>query len=136
MIKFNKLKPDAQIPTRTSAGSAGYDLHIYEDVTFHPGEYKLLSTHISVDMPDNIHMQLHARSSLYPKRGFEIPNAPGIIDSDYTDAILIPLVNRNNIPMTLKKGDRVAQGIFVPYVLTAEDNATGDRLGGFGSSGR
>lgn len=136
MIKFNKLKPDAQLPTRSSAGSAGYDLHIYEDVTFYPGEYKLLSTEISVDMPDDIHMQLHARSSLYSKRGFEIPNAPGIIDSDYAEAIFIPLVNRNNIPMTLKKGDRVAQGIFVPYVLAAEDNATGERLGGIGSSGR
>ena len=136
MIRFNKLKPDALIPTRSSAGSAGYDFYVYEDVTFYPGEYKLLSTHISVDMPGDIHMQLHARSSLYSKRGFEIPNAPGIIDSDYTDAILIPLVNRNNIPMTLKKGDRVAQGIFVPYGLTTEDNATGDRLGGLGSSGR
>ena len=136
MIKFNKLKPDALIPTRSSAGSAGYDFYVYEDVTFYPGEYKLLSTEISVDMPDGIHMQLHARSSLYPKRGFELPNAPGIIDSDYTDAIFIPLVNRNNIPVTLKKGERVAQGIFVPYVLTAEDNATGDRLGGLGSSGR
>ena len=136
MIRFNKLKPDALIPTRSSAGSAGYDFYVYEDVTFYPGEYKLLSTHISVDMPGDIHMQLHARSSLYAKRGFEIPNAPGIIDSDYTDAILIPLVNRNNIPMTLKKGDRVAQGIFVPYGLTTEDNATGDRLGGLGSSGR
>ena len=136
MIKFNKLKPDAQTPARSSAGSAGYDLHIYEDVTFYPGEYKLLSTHISVDMPDNIHMQLHARSSLYPKRGFEIPNSPGIIDSDYTEEIFIPLVSRNPIPVALKKGERVAQGIFVTYVLTAEDNATGDRLGGIGSSGR
>ena len=136
MIKFNKLKPDAQISTRSSAGSAGYDLHIYEDVTFYPGEYKLLSTHISVDMPDGIHMQLHARSSLYPKRGFEIPNAPGIIDSDYTEEIFIPLVNRNPIPVTLKKGERVAQGIFVPYGSTDDDNATGDRLGGIGSSGR
>ena len=136
MIRFNKLKSDAQLPQRSSKGSAGYDFHIYEDVTFYPGEYKLLSTHISVDMPDDIHMQLHARSSLYPKRGFEIPNSSGIIDSDYTEAIFIPLVNRNNIPTTLKKGDRVAQGIFVPYGLTAEDNATGERLGGIGSSGR
>lgn len=136
MIKFNKLKPDAQLPTRSSAGSAGYDFYVYEDVTFYPGEYKLLSTEISVDMPGDIHMQLHARSSLYPKRGFELPNAPGIIDSDYSDAIFIPLVSRNNIPVTLKKGDRVAQGVFVPYGLTTEDNATGDRSGGLGSSGR
>ena len=135
MIKFNKLKPDAQTPNRSSAGSAGYDLHIYEDVIFYPGEYKLLSTQISVDMPGDIHMQLHARSSLYPKRGFEIPNSPGIIDSDYTEEIFIPLVSRNPIPVTLKKGERVAQGIFVPYGLTTEDNATGDRLGGIGSSG-
>lgn len=136
MIKFNALKPDAQLPTRSSTGSAGYDFYIYEDVTFYPGEYKLLSTEISVDMPDDIHMQLHARSSLYSKRGFEIPNAPGIIDSDYQDAIFIPMVSRNNVPVTLKRGDRVAQGIFVPYVLTTEDNATGERLGGLGSSGR
>ena len=136
MIKFNKLKPDAQIPARSSAGSAGYDFYIYEDVTFYPGEYKLLSTHISVDMPGDIHMQLHARSSLYSKRGFEMPNSPGIIDSDYADAIFISLANRNNIPVTLKKGDRVAQGVFLPYVLAAEDKATGDRLGGLGSSGR
>lgn len=136
MIKFHALKPDVQIPIRSSAGSAGYDFHIYEDVMFYPGEYKLLSTQISVDMPDNIHMQLHARSSLYSKRGFEIPNAPGIIDSDYTDAIFVPLVNRNSIPMTLKKGDRVAQGIFMPYLVADDDNATNERLGGLGSSGR
>lgn len=136
MIKFNKLKPDAQIPIRTSAGSAGYDFYIYEDVTFYPGEYKLLSTEISVDMTNDTHMQLHARSSLYSKRGFEIPNSPGIIDSDYTEEIFIPLVSRNNVPVTLKKGERVAQGVFLPYVLTAEDNATGERLGGLGSSGR
>lgn len=136
MIKFKKLKPDAQIPIRTSAGSAGYDFYIYEDVTFYPGQFRLLSTQVSADMPGDVHMQLHARSSLYSKRGFEIPNSPGIIDSDYTEEIFIPLVSRNPIPVTLKKGERVAQGIFVPYVLTAEDNATGDRLGGLGSSGR
>ena len=136
MIKFNKLKPDAQLPQRSSKGSAGYDFHIYEDVTFYPGQTRKLETHIGVEMPENVQMDLHARSSLFPKRGFEMVNSPGIIDSDYHDGIKISLTNRNPIPMTLKKGERVAQGIFSYYLLTADDNATGDRLGGIGSSGR
>lgn len=133
-MEFIKKHPEAQLPTRSSKHSVGYDFYIFEDTEFYPNQFKLVDTYVAVDLPEDMHLQLHARSSLYKKRGFIFPNSPGIIDPDYTDSIKIPLVNLTDLPVTLKKGERVAQGIFIHHQTF--DEVEGERVGGFGSSGK
>lgn len=134
-MKFVKLRTDVRLPERSSTHSAGHDFYVYEDVAFSPGEFKLVDTHVKVEMPEDTHLQLHARSSLYKKRGFIFPNSPGIIDPDYTDSIKIPLLNAGDEAVILRAGERVAQGVFVQH-LTTDDRVESDRKGGFGSSGK
>ncbi len=138
----SNARPGAMLPRRADAGSAGYDFYIPEDATIMPGEIKLLFTDVKAYMPPDIVLLLMIRSSL-AKRGLMLANTPGVVDSSYVDNpsnegnIGLLLYNTGQSPVTLRAGDRVAQGIFIKYYTTVEDATEGYvRYGGFGSSGR
>ena len=68
-------------------------------------------------------------------------NTTGIIDADYYNSdneghIMVKLINRGNKKFSANKGDKIVQGIFLPYGITVDDNSEGIRNGGFGSTGR
>ncbi|MDO4680056.1 MAG: dUTP diphosphatase [Aerococcus sp.] len=102
----------------------------------------LVPTGLKVYMPKNEYLQLTCRSSNPLKRQLMLPNGVGIIDSDYYNnpdnegEIFVQLLNFGLEPVTIKKGERIAQGIFLQY-LTVDDEEAIDtvRSGGFGSSG-
>ncbi|HEY8346334.1 MAG TPA: dUTP diphosphatase [Symbiobacteriaceae bacterium] len=130
------------LPERKTARSAGYDLAAAEDVVVEPGKVALVPTGLKAYMePDDV-LLLTIRSSLAVKRGLMLANSVGVIDADYADNpdneghIQIALVNLGTAPVRVEKGERVAQGIFVKYLTTADDQARGQRTGGFGSTGR
>ena len=81
------------------------------------------------------------RSSMAIKRHLALVNSTGIIDSDYYNNeeneghIMIALLNYGKETVSLEKGERVAQGIFSKYLITNDDDATGIRTGGIGSTG-
>ena len=87
------------------------------------------------------YLAIHVRSSIAIKRGLMLTNSTGIIDSDYYNNedneghIMIAVYNITDAPVTLEKGERVAQGIFSKYLLTNDDDARGIRTGGIGSTG-
>ncbi|MDY5481746.1 MAG: dUTP diphosphatase [Veillonella caviae] len=132
---------DIHLPTRKTTESAGYDLECAEAVTLAPGELKLIPTGIKAFMAYDEYLAIHIRSSMAIKRCLALVNSTGIIDSDYYNNedneghIMIAVLNYGTEPVHLEKGERVAQGIFSKYLITNDDDATGVRTGGIGSTG-
>ncbi len=140
ITKFKHLNPI--IPKRATEGSAGYDLSSIEDVTLNPQEIKLIPTGLKVLMPKNEALFVFPRSSLAIKKGLMMSNSVGVIDADYygnsdnEGHIMVPLINIKNEPVQILKGERIAQGVFIQYQKTTDDETDNvTRLGGFGSSG-
>lgn len=129
------------LPRRSTKGSAGYDFELCEDLVLEPGEVGLGKTGVKAYMNQDEVLKLYPRSSLPRKFGVTIPNNVGIIDSDYygnkdnDGAIFIQLYNFSSETVTIGKGTRVAQGIFLKYLLSEDDTVTSIRNGGFGSTG-
>ena len=129
------------LPTRKTTESAGYDIECAEAVTLEPNQVVLVPTGLKAFMAYDEYLAIHIRSSMAIKRKLALVNSTGIIDSDYYNNeeneghIMIALLNFGNEPVTLEKGERVAQGIFSKYLITNDDAATGVRTGGIGSTG-
>jgi dUTP pyrophosphatase len=145
MRKFEIVKAyqdfEVLVPQRQTKHSAGYDLASIEDVEIQPGEIKMIPTGLKVLLPDNEALLIFPRSSLGIKKGLMMSNSVGVIDSDYYNNetneghIMVPLYNFSNKKVTVSKGERVAQGIFINYLQTIDDDPNHTvRLGGFGSS--
>ncbi len=128
-------------PLYATPGSAGCDLIASEEVTLPPGKWAAVSTGLYLEIPRGYVAQVCPRSGLALKHGVSVLNAPGIIDSDYRGEVKVLLVNHDSLRYTVKKGDRIAQLVFMPVVqaqmkfidqLTETDRGEG----GFGSTGR
>lgn len=131
------------LPRRATAGSAGYDFFLPCDLTLAPGETAKIPTGMRARIADGWVLMLFPRSGLGFKYRLQLNNTVGIIDSDYYYSdneghIFIKITNDSNEgkTLTLREGDGFAQGIFVPFGLTEDDDATAVRNGGFGSTGR
>ena len=141
-VKVKKLKENARLPVYGTAFSAGADLCacLESPVTIAPGETKLLSIGISMEIPEGYAGLVFARSGLATKRHLAPANKVGVIDSDYRGEFFVPLHNHGAVAQTVEDGERIAQMILTPY-LTAKfieaeelsDTVRGE--GGFGSTG-
>lgn len=133
--------PLPALPRRATTGSAGYDFFCPCALTLVPGETAKIPTGIRAKMADGWVLQLFPRSGLGFKYRLQLNNTVGIIDSDYYHSdneghILIKLTNASNEgkTLTLTAGDAFAQGIFLPFGITEDDDVTAVRNGGFGST--
>jgi len=135
---------DVALPGRKTASSAGYDLAVAEDTVLEPGETKLIPTGLKAYMQADEVLMLYIRSSLAARHSLTLTNSVGVIDADYygnpqnEGHIIIALRNDGHETVSIAKGERLAQGIFVKY-LTADGDMAGAgerREGGFGSTGR
>ena len=129
------------LPKRATAGSAGYDFVSPVEVTVEPGETALIPTGIRAEMDPGWVLLLFPRSSLGFKYSLRLANTVGVIDSDYAFAkneghIMVKLRKPLSVPVTIGRGDRFCQGIFLPYGTAEEDEVTAGRVGGFGSTDR
>jgi dUTP pyrophosphatase len=146
MRKFEVIKAymnqGINIPKRATKNSAGYDLESAETLTIEPGEIKRVPTGLKVCMPGDEALFVYPRSSLGIKKGLITSNAVGVVDSDYYNNpdneghLMVPILNFSKVAVTIEKGERIAQGIFQKFLITDDDQADGERLGGFGSSGK
>lgn len=130
-----------KLPKRSTVSSAGYDFVTPIDFTINPGESIKIPTGIRCKMDDNWVLTIHPRSSIGFKYQVMLANTTGIIDADYYNAtneghIMVKLVNHGNKIFVSNEGDKIVQGIFLPYGITIDDEASGERTGGFGSTGR
>lgn len=126
-------------PSRGSVGSAGYDFCSPINIGIRPGESYVMPTGMCCKIQPGWCLVIVPRSGLGFKYGLRLDNTVGIIDSDYYMAennhILLKLHNPTDKIVVIEKFTRFAQGIFLPFGLTADDNCSDVRSGGFGSTG-
>ncbi len=143
MIKFEVVKNcpfPVRLPERSTKGSAGYDFFAPYPFMIGVGESILVKSWIKAKMPEGVFLKIIDRSSWDLKKKVFI-TASGIIDSDYygneknDGDILISFENRGEEPLEVKAGEKICQGIFLPYMVTDDDKADGERTGGTGSTG-
>lgn len=130
-----------KIPKRATSGSAGYDFYAPFDIKLGPGETIKVPTGIRVWIEDGWVLKIYPRSGLGFKFRLQLNNTVGIIDSDYYNSdneghIFIKITNDTNEGkiVEIPAGTGFAQGIFVEYGITLDDEADGVRNGGFGST--
>src|SRR5215470_10712765 len=132
-----------ELPSYATAGSAGCDLRaaVDEPLRLEPGDRALVPTGIAVEIPEGFEGQVRMRSGLAIRHGLTLLNGPGTIDSDYRGEIRVILANLGSEPVTLERGERIAQLVLAPVsrarLARAEALAPTPREGGgFGSTGR
>ena len=128
-----------KLPKRATVGSAGYDFFSPLTFTLMPGETLKIPTGIRVEIHEGWVLMLFPRSGLGFKYRLQMNNTVGIIDSDYYFAdneghIFIKMTNCGDKPLNVEKGKAVAQGVFVEYGITLDDECETTRTGGFGST--
>ena len=133
------------LPIRKTQYSAGYDIEAAEDIivpSFKKGMAPtLVKTGLKAYMLDDEVLFLYNRSSNPKKKGLILANSVGVIDKDYygnednDGHIMFAFYNIKEEDIQIKKGECIGQGVFQKYFVTDNDNATGVRSGGFGSTG-
>lgn len=138
---INRIYENIKLPKRATSGSAGYDFFSPVDFSLKPGETIKIPTGIRVEIDISWVLKVYPRSGLGFKYRVQLNNTVGIIDSDYYYSdneghIFIKITNdsNENKEVSIKAGDGFAQGIFVEYGITVDDNVTEVRNGGFGST--
>lgn len=141
---YQMKEPKFNLPQRKTKYSAGYDFECIEDIEIPPYKFGddpvLVPTGVKVKMQDDEYLMLVNRSSNPKKKKLVIPSSLGIIDADYYNnpdndgEIMFAFYNLNDIPIEIEKGYCMGQGIFQKYYITENDNAQGERIGGFGST--
>lgn len=133
---------DLPLPSAASAGSAGLDLLAAVDETqvLRPGERMLVPTGLVLAIPPGFEGQVRPRSGLAWKHGVTLANPPGTIDSDYRGEVKVLLIHLGDAPLTISRGDRVAQLVVARVESVEWEEAevldeTGRGDGGFGSTG-
>lgn len=134
---------EVKLPRRATTGSAGYDFYSLVDVELAPGESITMATGVRVKIDEGWVLKVYPRSGMGFKYRLQLNNTVGIIDSDYYYSdneghIFIKITNdsREGKTLTIHQGDAFAQGVFVEYGITVDDDATEVRNGGFGSTSR
>jgi dUTP pyrophosphatase len=141
-VRIKKLHPDALVP-RYAHGpdeDAGMDLHSVEAMDIGPGETKLVSTGLAIELPPGYEAQIRPRSGLALKYGITLPNAPATIDPGYRGELRVILHNLGRETFEIQPGERIAQMVIARYEAVeweeTELSVSGRGEGGFGSSGR
>lgn len=140
-----------KMPKRSTSLAAGYDFYSPISFRLKPGRTIRIPTGVRVHMAERTWLAILPRSSTGLKYNTTLDNTVGVIDADYYYAdneghVMVQMTNHHKksiFPWVNKKhtlsvtvGDRIVQGIFLPYMTTDFDNTTTERTGGIGSSGR
>ena len=138
-VKFYR-ETNNPLPEYQNKGDAGMDIRSNEDTTIRAYGWSVIATGLYVIIPFGYEGQMRSRSGLAAKKGIQVLNSPGTIDSGYRDELKVILINHGLWAYKVKKGDRIAQLVISPmtqakleevYELNRDDN----RGGGLGSTG-
>ena len=145
MIKFEKvkrMKEDIKLPERSTLNSAGYDFFALEDIIFNPETITRVFTGVKCELMPNQVLILANRSSNPSKKGLILLNGIGVVDADYygnpdnDGHFMFAFYNIKEEDIVIKKGEAIGQAIFQKYLVTDDDVAEGERVGGFGSTNK
>lgn len=131
------------LPAYATPGSAGLDLvaALDQPVEIKPGGRSLIPTGLAMELPEGYEAQIRPRSGLALRHGLTVLNTPGTVDSDYRGEVSVLLVNLGDLPVTLSRGERIAQMVVAPVTRIqwseqAQLSGTRRGAGGYGSTGR
>ncbi len=139
-IKIHRLDNSLPLPKYETKGSFAFDFLARKDIEIKPKEVALIPSNVIVECPENLALLILPRSSTYRKTGLMFPHSIGLIDRDYCggeDEIMIQVLNFSEKTVKIKKGDRIAQGLFIKtekIEFEDTDKPTHDSRGGFGST--
>lgn len=139
--KIVRLNPEVQLPEYHTAESAGFDIAASEDTAIAPKQVTIVHTGLIIQAPKGHFLAIKARSSLPLKKKLMLANGTGVIDRDYCgpeDELKLSLYNFTDNEVKIEKGERLAQGLFLPVdqVEWEEvDVIKTDSRGGLGSTG-
>jgi len=142
-VAVQVLRPDIAdlgLPAYATPGSAGLDLRAAEAATIAAGGRARVPTGLAIALPEGWEGQVRPRSGLAFRHGLTVLNAPGTIDSDYRGEVMVLLVNLGTEPVTLARGERIAQLVVAPVaraelVAVESVDVTARGAGGFGHTG-
>jgi len=140
-VRVKRVDPDLPLPRHETGGSVGFDLVCREGTTVAPRGIAMVPGNVIVAVPRGYMLMVAARSSLARKKGLILANGVGIIDQDYRgpdDEIHVQVHNLTDEPVTVDRGERLAQGILVRVAQVdweETDEIDGESRGGFGSTG-
>jgi len=139
--EIERIYNDIELPKRATSGSAGYDFHTPVDIHLESGQTVKIPTGIRAKMDEDWVLMVFPRSGLGFKFRLQLNNTVGIIDSDYYNSdneghIFIKITNDSNEGkiVDVPRGGGFAQGLFIPYGITVDDDTDAERNGGFGST--
>jgi dUTP pyrophosphatase len=142
LIKRKEDALDLPIPSYATEGASGMDLYadVHQSTTIAPGDIKLISCGIYLQIPQGYEAQIRPRSGLALKHGITLVNSPGTIDSDYRGLLNLIVTNVGREIFVVKRGQRLAQMVIhkVTKVRLEEVETLGDTArshGGFGHTG-
>jgi dUTP pyrophosphatase len=133
---------DNALPQYETNGSAGLDIKSAENGLLKPGQFKLITTGLRVEIPYGYEIQVRPRSGLAKNYGITVLNSPGTIDADYRGEIGVILINHGQYDFEIKSGDRIAQLVIAPVeriqwqAVGSLDSSTKRGEKGFGSTGK
>ena len=136
-----KLYESYSLPKRSTKNSAGYDIASLEEYILKPGEAHIFVTGLKVTMNSDEVLYLYGRSSFGYKYNITLANSVGVIDSDFYNNIdneghfKVKLINHGEKEVKINIGDRIAQGVFMKYLIVDnEEKIIKERKGGLGST--
>tara|TARA_B100000809_G_scaffold60285_1_gene56837 strand:+ start:472 stop:912 length:441 start_codon:yes stop_codon:yes gene_type:complete len=138
-VKFYR-ETDNSLPEYQNKGDAGMDIRSNEDTMIRSYGWSVIATGLYIIIPVGYEGQMRSRSGLAAKKGVQVLNSPGTIDSGYRDELKVILMNHGHWAYEVKKGDRIAQLVISPVIQARieevyELNKDDDRGGGLGSTG-
>ena len=128
-----------KLPQRATSGSAGYDFYTPYEVKLHPHDKIIIPSGIRCNIAEGYMMLGVVRSYKRKKNDLNLSNTCMVLDSDYYFAdneghIMIALRNMKNYSVHCAAGERIMQGVFLPFGITMDDSAEAKRIGGIGST--
>lgn len=140
-VSIQRVDSTLPLPSYASDGAVGFDLVTRETTVVEPGKIALVPGNAIVRVPEGYMLIITPRSSMPRKKGLVCPHSIGIIDQDYhgeKDELLVQVQNITDQPVTVERGERIAQGIFVKIERAQWEEVDGhgaESRGGFGSTG-
>lgn len=141
-VKIKRIDSSLPLPKYETSGSVGFDFLVREDTTIESRAIGLVPSNVIIDLPKGYMLVVALRSSTPKNKGLLAPHGIGIIDHDYCgpeDEIKIQVYNFLDKSVTIKRGERIAQGIFVrvdKFEFDEVSEVNNKTRGGFGSTGR
>ncbi|MFN8542068.1 MAG: dUTP diphosphatase [Thermomicrobiales bacterium] len=141
-VRIMRIDPELPLPTYETPGAVGFDLLARVETTVEAGKIGRIPANVVVETPPGYMLLVAARSSLPGRKGLSVPHGIGVIDQDYcgaSDEILVQVYNFTDAPVTVARGDKIAQGVFVRVDRARWEEADFSQRqsrGGFGSTTR